>query len=104
MIPPTAQQVAEALSQGDDAQTVALAGAYLPIVTALVREYTRGRGFDPITEGIAAVIITATARFVQNPELEITSSIDDYTVRKTVFEGLSLFEQIVLNNYRRRSA
>jgi hypothetical protein len=103
---PTAQQVADALGRGDDTELVALASVHLPIITGFIREYTRGEGFtdDVPTDSIAGVIVTATARYVQNPELVVSETIGDHSERRTVFEGLSLIEQQVLNNYRKRAA
>lgn len=97
--------VAKFLDGDDDPDLVALAEEHSAVMVALVRAYTRGRGFD--TEGaplddVHAVILTATARLVANPE-----QVDAYTGGAGVrggFVGFSLPEQIVLNTYRRRSA
>lgn len=100
----TAQDVADFLGQGDNPELVALAGEHLVIITAMARAYTRGGGFylgDP-NEEIGAVITTATARLLANPE-QI-----DYSVGATRlgrgFQGWSLAETFVLNRYRKRSA
>ena len=99
--------VAEYLGRGDEPETVALAGVHAQLVTEWVRTYTRGVGFYP--EGIpedpiAAVIISATARLTQNPDSTITVTVDDYSARKTVFEGFTLIERAVLDAYRRKTA
>ncbi|KAB1662823.1 hypothetical protein [Pseudoclavibacter sp. CFCC 13611] len=112
MAAPTADQVAAFLGEPDDQRLKAAAAVHLPIVAELIREYTRGRGFtrnqatqlDEPTDGIAAVIVSATARLTQNPQGIITQSVNGASIRQTVFEGLSLFEQTVLNNYRRRAS
>ncbi|MEZ5202731.1 MAG: hypothetical protein R2742_16180 [Micropruina glycogenica] len=99
----TGQMVADFLGQGDDSSLVALAGDHAAIVTALARSYTRGRGFaeaEP-TEDIAAVIVTATARLVANPE-QLASDVGSVSVRGG-WQGWNLAEQIVLNRYRVRA-
>ncbi|HIZ98245.1 MAG TPA: hypothetical protein H9805_06640 [Candidatus Janibacter merdipullorum] len=99
------QQVAAFLGQGDNEQLVALAGEAVPVVTAMVRAYTRDGGFvDGLlpNEQLEAVIVTATARLVANPE----------QIRQTVggvqqldgFQGWSLAETFVLNRYRKKAA
>lgn len=107
----TAQDVADFLGQGDDTQLVALAEEHVALVTAMARAYTRGRGFSDgstspagIAEDVAAVITTATARLVTNPEQNKREQLHDYSVTPTPFVGWSLVELFVLNRYRRRSA
>lgn len=103
---PQASDVAAFLDRAGDSRVTALAGVHLPIVTQFVREYTRGKGFDEqVPNGaISAVIVSATARVTQNPDGTISETIADYSVRKTVFAGLSVIERSVLDAYRRRSA
>lgn len=101
---PDGQQVAAFLGQSDDVTLVALAAEHIPIVTAMVRAYTRDNGFtgpDECAEGIAAVITTATARLVANPEQVRTGvgSVQTYSG----FNGWTLAETFVLNRYRKRS-
>jgi hypothetical protein len=103
----TGNNVAEFLGRGDDMNLVNLARGHAAIVTEMVKAYTRGRGFD--TDGNAnsaldAVITSATARLTSNPDSIITFSLDDYQVRKTVFEGFTIAENIILNSYRRKSS
>lgn len=103
----TAAAVAKFLGRGDDTSLVALAGEHLPIITAWVNSYTRGVGFEygvPDDPAIEAVIIAATARLAQNPAGEVTVSIDDYNVRKTVFDGFTMLERLVLDGFRRKAA
>lgn len=101
-----AQDVASFLGRGDDTEFVTLAGTHLPVVTEMVKGYTRGLGFtaDEPNAAIAAVIVSATARLSANPDGTITVSIDDYQTRKTVFEGFSIAERVILDNYRRKAA
>ena len=105
---PLAEDVAAFLGRGDDTSVVALAGAHLPIVTAFVRAYTRGQGFDPLTgepgEDVAAVITTATARLVVNPEQAQRVQVADYAETPAVLNGFTLPELAVLHLYRRRTA
>lgn len=99
----TGQQVADFLGLGDDVAAIAQAGDHAAIVTALARSYTRGRGFigaDP-AEDIAAVIVTATARLVANPE-QLASDFGSVSLRGG-WQGWNLAEQIVLNRYRVRA-
>lgn len=102
----TAQAVADFLGRGDDTELVALAGQHLPIVQELVRTHTRGVGFEGDTPNyaLAAVIVSATARLSSNPDSTITVSVDDFSIRKTVFEGFSLVELAVLDAFRRKAA
>ncbi|HIW29786.1 MAG TPA: hypothetical protein H9987_07210 [Candidatus Luteococcus avicola] len=99
---PTPETVAAFLGRGDDPQTVATAQETLPIVTALARSYTRDRGFtgtEP-AEDLAAVIVTATARLMANPD-QLQNSVGDVSVAG--WQGWTLAELFVLNRYRVRS-
>ncbi|WP_059013966.1 hypothetical protein [Mycobacterium sp. M26] len=93
--------VAAFLGQGTDPALVALAGEVVPVITAMVRSYTRGRGFadgEPNDE-LAAVITTASARMVANPE-QLQSKVGSLEIRGG-FQGFTLAETFVLNRYRR---
>lgn len=97
----TAQDVADFLGQGTDSTLVALAGEVVPVITAMVESYTRGRGFtagEPNTD-LGAVITTASARMVTNPE-QIPTKVGSVEIRGG-FQGFSLAETFVLNRYRR---
>lgn len=97
------EDIAEFLGQGDNKQLVALAGEHLPIITALARAYTRSGGFDgqEPNDDIAAVITTATARLLANPE-QLRYSAGAVSVQDS-FRGWTLAETFVLNRYRRRA-
>lgn len=100
----TGQQVADFLGQGGDTTLVALAGQHATIITALARSYTRDQGFagsEP-ADDIAAVITTATARLVANPE-QIPTDIGSVSIRGG-FTGWTLAELFVLNRYRKRAS
>lgn len=97
----TGQDVADFLGQGTDTALVALAGEVVPVITAMVKAYTRGRGFtatEPNDE-LAAVVIVASARMCANPE-QIPSRVGSLEIRGG-FQGFSLAETFVLNRYRR---
>lgn len=101
----TPHDVADFLGQGSDTQLLALAAEHLPIVTAMARSYTRGKGFDEDgypKEDVAAVIVTATARLMANPE-QLRTTIGSMQVNDR-FTGWSLAETFVLNRYRKRAA
>jgi hypothetical protein len=100
-----ALDLAAFLDKAGDAALVALAGHHLPIIQAMVKAYTRGRGFDvtgfPNAE-LAAVITTATARLLSNPE-QLSYDIGGVSMRGG-FTGWTLAELAVLNRYRVRAA
>lgn len=77
----------------------------LAMVTAFAKAYTRGRGFvDGVpAEPIAAVIITATARLLNNPTGRSFAQIEDFSHRPGTFHGWNLVERLVLNGYRLRA-
>ena len=99
---PTAQDVADFLGQGDDQTVIALAGEHLPIITAMASAYTRGVGFNAgePNEEISAVITTATARLMGNPD-QLQYKVGNMSFQ-TGFRGWTLAETFVLNRYRKR--
>ncbi|MDS1114488.1 hypothetical protein RD149_12000 [Gordonia westfalica] len=105
MAPVTGETVAAFLGQGPDPDLglVALAEQHAAIVTAMARAYTRGEGFAGgiPTDDIAAVITTATARLVANPE-QINTTTGSVSVLGG-FTGWTLAELFVLNRYRKRA-
>ncbi len=102
------QDVADFLGRDRTALNAAQTMVHVDTVTAMVRGYTRGRGFDPVTGEPAAdlslVIIASTARLMTNPEHTISEQILDYAIRRGVFAGWTLPELAVLHRYRRRAA
>lgn len=103
----TAADVAAFLSQGDNPELVALAGQVVPIVREMARSYTRGLGFSQenpaqCSEGLAAVITTASARMISNP-LQNQQTVGGVT-EGAGFVGWSLAELFVLNGYRKRAS
>ncbi|MGV9673566.1 hypothetical protein ACWDPV_23775 [Gordonia sp. NPDC003504] len=100
---PTGADIAAFLGQGDDLTLAALADQHVTIVTAMARAYTRGQGFtdgEP-ADDIAAVITTATARLVANPE-QINTTTGSVAVNGG-FTGWTLAELFVLNRYRKKA-
>ena len=101
----TAQQIADFLGQGTNAELVALSGQALPVITSMVRAYTRDVGFDPVTgepaPGLEAVIITATARLVANPE-QLRHTVGGVQMLDG-FQGFNLAETYVLNRFHRKA-
>ena len=91
-----------------DSETVAeLVEQHLPIVTAQVRSYTRGRGFTDAGHpdaNLRAVIVSATARSVANPTGSGTLRLGNATHNPGVYAGWTLPELAILHGYRRRSA
>lgn len=100
------KDVADFLGQGDDETVLALAGQALPIIRAMAYAYTRGRGFlDGASvlpnDDVAAVIITATARLMANPD-QLKYRVGDVSYQ-SAFEGWTLAETFVLNRYRKKA-
>ncbi|MCI4675296.1 hypothetical protein [Candidatus Mycolicibacterium alkanivorans] len=99
----TGGDVAAFLGQGSDTLLVSMCDETVPIITAMVSSYTRGRGFvagEPDDE-LAAVIICASARLAANPE-QIPTRVGSVEVRGG-FNGFSLAELFILNRYRVRA-
>ncbi len=102
MSAPDGADVAAFLGQGDNPELVALAEQHVTIVTAMARAYTRDNGFTPDpADDIAAVITTATARLLANPE-QLATDIGSVSLRGG-FTGWTLAELFVLNRYRKRA-
>lgn len=102
--PPSPEAVAEFLGQGDDEHVVSLARAHLVAVQAFARAYTRDNGFNAdglMADDLYAVILSATARSVHNPESVQREQLADYSVTPTI--GWTLVELAVLNRWRKRA-
>lgn len=101
--PGLGDQVAKLLGADHDPRFLARAHQAAQLVTALARDYTRGRGFSPTpSEGIEAVIITAAMRLLANPEQTDHGLGGQWT--RGGFNGWTLAEQYVLNGYRKRAS
>lgn len=94
---PTGQDVADFL----DAPVADLAEVHVGVITEFARVWTRGNGFSlgAVSEPVASVILAAAARLVSNPDqLDIQVG----SVRRaSFFQGWTLAEQRVLNDYRK---
>lgn len=98
------RRVAAFLGQSGNEGLEQLATQHAAVIAAMAESYTRGRGFvdgEPAAP-IAAVIVTATARLLGNPQ-QTARQIGDVSYRGG-FAGWSLAELYVLNNYRKRQA
>ncbi|KYH43679.1 hypothetical protein [Branchiibius sp. NY16-3462-2] len=104
----TAWDVA-AFTGGDvsSAGWTAKAEATIAIVEQMVRAYTRGQGFDETgdaNDALTAVIVSSTARLMANPEGTKTQTAGTFSVSYGTFNGWTLPELAILNQYRRRAA
>jgi hypothetical protein len=103
MAAPTVQNVLDLVST-DPAPTDAQVTQALSIISLLASEYTRGIGFTDGTpnDGIAAVIITATARLLRNPsQLPVREQMGAVLVDyRGGFQGWSIGERFTLDRYR----
>ena len=100
----TGADVARFMGREGDPSMVALASESVVIVTAIVRAYVRGVGFDngEPDDALAAVITTATARVVTNPG-QLPMDVGSVSVRGG-FNGFTAGELAVLHEYRARAA
>lgn len=93
------------VGQGDAAQVDTI----LNVACQMVYGYTRGRGFESITptvwcdEAIAAVIVSCAARLLHNPTLDRLQTAGPFSNTPGVFNGWTLAELAILNNYRVRA-
>lgn len=99
--------VLEFLGLPDNPDMTRLATQHVRIVTTFVRNYTRGNGFD--AEGIPNadlhdVIITATARYLPNPQQATRQSLGNQSIGYATIEGFTLTEKAVLNRYRKMTS
>ena len=104
---PSPDDVAAFLGKSGDAFTLALAEQHLPVVSAMVRAYVRGNGFDDMgnpANDLALVIVASTARLVSNPEHTQGTTSGAFSIRHGIFDGWTLPELAILHGYRRRTA
>lgn len=101
----TPYDVAAFLGQPASPELSALTEAHLPIVTAMVRRYVRGKGFADGSpdDDLAAVIVSSTARLVKNPTNDTLQVAGPFTVRPGTFDGWTLPELAILHSYRKRA-
>jgi hypothetical protein len=101
---PDGHDIAQFLGQADNPELVAMADQSANLIVAMIKAYTRGEGFND--EGIpndelSAVVYTATARLLANPE-QLDTTVGGVRTGAG-FSGWSLAETFVLNRYRRRA-
>jgi hypothetical protein len=91
------------LGYGDQAHADAVVG----LVTQAARSYTRGNGFDGegnCTEGVYAVIITASARAFDNPEADQSKQVTTGPFAQqrvqTPFTSWTPLERMILDGLR----
>lgn len=102
----TPDRIARYLGRSEDPQTLALAEEHVGIVTVFVKAYTRGHGFYPngdVNEDLQAVIVSATARYLVNPQQNAREQIGVQSITYAKLEGFTLAEQAVLHLYRKRA-
>lgn len=85
-----------------------MADTTVPLISAMARAYTRGRGFDQYfepNEEIAAVITTAAARLASNSgQIAYSKTVGQASEEaRSWFTGWTLAELAVLNRYRKRA-
>ena len=79
---------------------------HIESATAMVRAYTRDRGFDPDgkpADDLAAVITSCAARQYTNPAQTVQTAIVDASVTMGTFRGWTLPELAILHRYRVRA-
>lgn len=99
----TATDVLTFLGASPEGQDVAQVEAAITTAQAMVRGYTRGRGFTPMggpDDQIAAVIVSCAARLYRNPTLDGQQTAGPFAQSPGVFNGWTLPELAILNNYR----
>jgi len=103
---PTASDVLAFLGLPVEGQNVAQVERIIHTATMMVRGYTRGRGFDESgfpEEDLEAVIVSCAARLYRNPTLDTNQSAGPFQTSPGVFNGWTLPELAILNQYRVRA-
>lgn len=93
-------------------ESLALAEQHTRVVTTFVRNYCHGNGFrvgttvynQPVSVDIEDVIVSATARYLFNPQQASRQQLGDQSILYASLEGFTLAEKAVLHRYRRRTA
>lgn len=102
----TPQKVLRFMGLEATPEALSTAREHTRVVTTFVHGYTRGRGFTGRTPGldIEDVIISATSRYMLNPQQAKRQQIGDQSITYASLEGFTLAEKAVLHRYRRRTA
>ena len=107
MVNPSAEAVAAFVGTDTPGEGwTAKANTTLGIVTQMVHSYTRGNGFEAYNEpneALGAVIVSASARLMANPELTRSQTAGPFTINHGTFNGWTLPELAILHAYRRRT-
>ena len=111
LFPVAGADVAKFMGRSADSAFAAQAHEHVQIVAQIVNAYVRGPGATwgdvdgviLLPDDLRAVVITATARLVGNPQQLESESADGYAARGS-FKSFSLAEQSILHRYRRRVA
>lgn len=104
---PAAEDLEVYVGRAFDDAGKAQARAALEAVGHMVRAYTRGHGFDEIGDpsaDLGAVIVSASARLMANPEFKRSDAVGPFQVSHGTFDGWTLPELAILHAYRRRTA
>lgn len=109
MAAPTAADVVGLLGKTGDPAATVTAEIAVPLVTAFVKGWTRGKGFNAEGEpapDLGAVIVSAACRWTANPsQLEHVSAMGPFRAEfRSGFDGFTVGEQVILNGYRVRAA
>ncbi|MFQ1002544.1 hypothetical protein [Modestobacter sp. SSW1-42] len=108
----TGGTIAAFMGRSTDLALVQLAGEHVVVIAETVNAYVRGHGPTRVGVGLGelvfpadlrAVVITATARLLNNPAQLESEAADGYAARGR-FTSFSLAEQAILHRYRRRAA
>lgn len=101
----TASDVLTFLGTPEAGQDVAQVNAAITTAQAMVKAYTRGRGFlyNQPEDDVAAVIVSCAARLYRNPTLDRSQTAGPFTQQPGVFAGWTLPELAILHNYRVRA-
>lgn len=106
-----AEQVLDFLGRPGDTSLSGTVEQAIPIITTMVRAYTRGKGFteapfdDDAEPDLEGVIIAAAARLATNPgQLQVDETAGPFSRSlRNSFVGWTIAEQTVLNRYRVRA-
>lgn len=105
---PTAADVLTYLGEtSGEGQDVAQISAHVVTAAAMVKAYTRDRGFDPVTgepgDDLAAVIVSCAARSYRNPTHDRNQTAGPFQTSPGIFLGWTLPELAILHRYRARA-
>lgn len=103
---PYADDVVAFLGGPVEGHDVAQIETHIRVASMMVKGYTRGRGFDEDgtpADDVAAVIVSCAARLYRNPTLDRNQTAGPFQTSPGIFNGWTLAELAILNNYRVRA-